>query len=178
MKRDEQPASGGKGANNSAMNKDEQARHEIDEASTGQGEPQHLLFPFAPSKQAKHLNPIVLAYMGDAIYEAAIRQYLISKPNHRPNHLHREVISYVSAKAQARFLGSIASFLTEEEADVVRQGRNTKSSVPKSADVSEYRQATALEALFGYLYFSGQHDRMRQLVNMIVHVHEAEHDNK
>ncbi|MBN3523770.1 ribonuclease III [Paenibacillus apiarius] len=178
MMRGEQPASGSKGASNSAMNKDEQERRGIDEASTGQGEPQPLLFPFAPSKEAKHLNPIVLAYMGDAIYEAAIRQYLISKRNHRPNHLHREVISYVSAKAQARFLGCIAPSLTEEEADIVRQGRNTKSSVPKSADVGEYRQATALEALFGYLYFSGQHDRMRQLLNLIIHAHEAEHDNK
>lgn len=136
------------------------------------------LFPFAPTKQPKQLHPIVLAYIGDAIFEIAIRQYLISQPNHRPNHLHREATGYVSAKAQARALALLASHLTDEEADVVRQGRNTKSSVPKSANVSEYRQATALESLFGYLYLNENFERMQQFVNMIVQAHEKEQQPK
>ncbi|UHA76043.1 ribonuclease III [Paenibacillus sp. 481] len=132
------------------------------------------LFPFAPKKDAHLLHPIVLAYMGDAIYETAIRQYLISKANHRPHHLHREATRYVSAKAQARFLMRITPLLTEEEADVVRQGRNTKSSVPRSANMSEYRQATALESLIGYLYFSRRHERLRELLDIIVHSDEEQ----
>lgn len=123
------------------------------------------IFDFAPSKGAKLLNPIVLAYIGDAVYEMAIRQYVISQPNHRPHHMHREAIKYVSAKAQAAFLHRITPILTEEEADIVRQGRNTKSSVPKNANMNDYRQATALEALFGYLYYEKRMERLRELVH-------------
>lgn len=122
------------------------------------------LFDFAPAKGAKLLNPIVLAYIGDAVYEMAIRQYVISQPNHRPHHMHQEAIKYVSAKAQAAFLHRITPLLTEEEADIVRQGRNAKSSVPKNANMNDYRQATALEALFGYLYYEKRMERLRELV--------------
>lgn len=132
------------------------------------------LFPYPPAKEPKLLPPIVLAYMGDAVYEMAIRQYLISLPNHRPHVLHRQATRYVSAKSQARALGRLTPLLTPEEADIVRQGRNAKSAVPKSANVNEYRQATALEALFGYLYFSGRGDRIRQLAEMVVQAPEEE----
>ncbi|MGZ9587209.1 Mini-ribonuclease 3 [Paenibacillus marinisediminis] len=126
------------------------------------------LFDFAPAKGAKQLNPIVLAYIGDAVYEMAIRQYVISHPNHRPHHMHKESIKYVSAKAQAAFLFKLTPLLSEEEADVVRQGRNAKSTVPKSANVNEYRQATALEALFGYLYYEKRIGRLRELVHAML----------
>lgn len=132
------------------------------------------LFPYPPAKEPKLLPPIVLAYMGDAVYEIAIRQYLISMPNHRPHVLHRQATRYVSAKSQARALGRLAPLLTPEEADIVRQGRNAKSAVPKSANVNEYRQATALEALFGYLYFSGRGERIRQLAEIVVQAPEEE----
>ena len=128
------------------------------------------LFDFAPAKGAKQLNPIVLAYIGDAVYEMAIRQYVISQPNHRPHHMHRESIKYVSAKAQAAFLHKLAPMLTDEEADVVRQGRNAKSTVPKSANVNDYRQATALEALFGYLYYEKRVSRLRELVHAMLDI--------
>ncbi|GAC41054.1 Mini-ribonuclease 3 [Paenibacillus popilliae] len=130
------------------------------------------LFPYPPAKEPKLLPPIVLAYMGDAVYEMAIRQYLISMPNHRPQVLHRQATRYVSAKSQARALARLVPLLTTEEADIVRQGRNAKSAVPKSANVNEYRQATALEALFGYLYFSGRSDRIRQLAEIVVQAPE------
>ena len=122
-------------------------------------------FPYPPSKPVRLIPPIVLAYIGDAIYEIAVRQYLISKPGLRPNHLHRMATGLVSAKAQSRILSHLDPVLTEEERDVVRQGRNAKSgSIPKNADVLEYRHATAFECLVGYLYYAGQHDRLRDLI--------------
>lgn len=130
-------------------------------------------FPYPPSRPARLIPPIALAYIGDAVYEVAVRQYLLSKANMRPNHLHRSATKLVSARAQSRILTSIEAELTEEEQDVVRQGRNAKSgSVPKNADVLEYRHATAFECLIGYLYSSSQHDRMVQLIGLGIELAE------
>ncbi|MEK5640297.1 MULTISPECIES: Mini-ribonuclease 3 [Paenibacillus] len=124
------------------------------------------MFSYPPSKPARLIPPIVLAYIGDAIYEVAIRQYLISKTNLRPNQLHRSATGLVSAKAQSRIIGALEEMLTEEERDVVRQGRNAKSgTIPKNADVLEYRHATAFESLIGYLYYTGQFERMQELID-------------
>lgn len=123
-------------------------------------------FPYEPSKPARLLSPIVLAYAGDAIYEVAVRQYLISLPNLRPNHLHRSATGLVSAKAQSTILAYLEPVLTEEEKDVVRRGRNAKSgTIPKNADVLEYRHATAFECLIGHLYYTGQQARIRELIH-------------
>ncbi|ASA24396.1 Mini-ribonuclease 3 [Paenibacillus donghaensis] len=122
-------------------------------------------FPYEPSKAPRLLSPIVLAYIGDAIYEVAVRQYLISLPNLRPNHLHRTATGLVSAKAQSTILAFLEPSLTDAEKDIARQGRNAKSgSVPKNADVLEYRHATAFECLIGHLYYTGQQERIRELI--------------
>ncbi len=122
-------------------------------------------FDFPPSKPVRLIPPIVLAYIGDAIYEVAVRQFLISRANLRPHHLHRTATGFVSAKAQSRILAYLDPELTEEERDIVRQGRNAKSgSIPKNADVLEYRHATAFETLVGYLYYTGEQDRLRELI--------------
>lgn len=127
------------------------------------------LFSYPPSKPVRLIPPIVLAYIGDSIYEIAVRQYLISLPNLRPHHLHRTATSFVSAKAQSRILSFLDPLLTEEERDVVRQGRNAKSgSIPKNADVLEYRHATAFECLVGYLYYAGQHERLQELIKQAI----------
>lgn len=126
--------------------------------------------PFAfqkPTKPANLLNPVVLAYMGDAVYEMLIRQYLISLPNHKPHHLHKSATSFVSAKAQRRMLEAWQEYLTEDESEIVRRGRNSKSgSPPKNADVADYRHATALESLVGYLYYEGRIERIGQLLQI------------
>lgn len=133
---------------------------------SGQFDPGSAWFPYEPSKAAHLLPPLVLAYAGDAIYEIAVRQYLISLPNLRPNHLHRSATGLVSARAQSTILAHLEPQLTEEEKDVVRRGRNAKSgSVPKNADVLEYRHATAFECLIGYLYYTGQQGRIQELVH-------------
>lgn len=124
-----------------------------------------LWFPELPSKPARLLPPLALAYIGDAVFEVAVRQHVIARPNLRPHHLHIQATKFVSAKAQARMLALIEPQLTEQEQDVVRQGRNAKSgTVPKNANVLDYRHATAFESLIGYLYYTGAHDRLRGLI--------------
>jgi ribonuclease III family protein len=132
------------------------------------------LFAFPPSKDPKLLNPIVLAYLGDAIYEVFVRQYVIGQPNHRPNHLHRESTQFVSAKAQARALAEWLPRLTEEELDIVKRGRNAKSgTTAKNADVLEYRHSTAFECLLGYLYYTKQWERLQELMLLSLEKHNS-----
>ncbi len=127
------------------------------------------LFTFLPSKPYKQLSPLVLAYLGDAVYETYVRQYVISQPNHRPNHLHRESVRFVSNRAQSKALEAWMPQLTEEEKDIVKRGRNAKSgSVPKNADVLEYRHSTAFECLVGYLYYQGSYERLQALMDVAI----------
>ncbi|PZE19158.1 Mini-ribonuclease 3 [Paenibacillus xerothermodurans] len=123
------------------------------------------LFCFPPAKEPKLLNPIVLAYIGDAVYEVFVRQYAIAQPNQRPNHLHRLSTQYVSAKAQAKSLQRWMPHLTDEELDIVKRGRNAKSGTSaKNADILEYRHSTAFECLVGYLYYTKQLERLQFLL--------------
>lgn len=122
---------------------------------------------FSPTKTPKLIHPLVLAYMGDAVYEVFIRQFVISQPNHRPNHLHRLSTKYVSAKAQAKALEALMPLLSEEEIEMVKRGRNAKSgSTPKNTDILVYRHSTAFECLLGYLYYSGMHERLEELMRL------------
>lgn len=132
-------------------------------------------FPLPPGKPPGQMHPLALAYIGDAIFEVYVRQYLLSKPNHRPNHLHKEATRFVAAKSQARLLAEWLPLLTEEELDVVRRGRGAKSgTAPKSADMIEYRQSTAFECLIGYLYYAGRHERLGELLERAVrHMEEV-----
>ncbi len=131
------------------------------------------LFSFPPCKAPHLLNPIVLAYVGDAVYEMYIRQYLVSLPNQRPNHLHHQATTYVSAKAQAKALQSLLGDLSDEEMDMVKRGRNAKSgSSPKNTDVLEYRHSTAFECLIGYLFYMNRRDRIQQLMDLVIQLNE------
>ncbi|MFD2744803.1 Mini-ribonuclease 3 [Paenibacillus yanchengensis] len=124
---------------------------------------------YQPNKSPEQTNPVVLAYIGDAVYEMLIRQYLISLPNQKPHHLHKQATKFVSAAAQRQILEQWQPHLSEEEKDVVRRGRNTKSGAPpKNADVADYRQATALECLVGYLYYKNQMERIMELLAIVL----------
>ena len=104
-------------------------------------------------KEPRQLSPLQLAYIGDAVYELLVRQYLISIKNISVHELHVESIKYVKAKAQRNILFSIEDKLTEEEWNVVKRGRNAKSgTIPKNADLQDYKYATGFEALIGFLY--------------------------
>lgn len=112
--------------------------------------------------------PLVLAYIGDAVYEVYTRERLLMQNPDMPAHkLHVENIKYVKAQAQSNSISAIEPLLTEEEMTVFKRGRNAKSKAsPKNADILEYRRATGLEALFGYLHLSGKEDRLAELMKM------------
>ena len=117
------------------------------------------------------INSLVLAYLGDAVYEEYIRIYLIKKGINKVNDLQKESINYVSAKRQAYYLDKMfeLSFLNDEEIDVVKRARNAKSHAnPKGCSVIEYKKATALEALIGYLKLEDRKIRIDEIMNLIM----------
>lgn len=104
-----------------------------------------------------------LAYLGDTVYDLYVRSHLINRGG-RVRDLHRLAVSFVCAHAQAEALGRIEELLTEDEQAVVRRARNVRQSPPKNADAAEYHRATALEALIGYLYVTGEGERLGALL--------------
>lgn len=110
---------------------------------------------------------LTLAYIGDSVYEMYVRSYLIAKSDHRVNDLHKKATKLVCAKAQAEFYRRIEPELTEEEQAVFHRGRNTKSQVPKHAVLSDYRAATGVETLLGYLYLKKENERISQLMTYL-----------
>jgi len=116
---------------------------------------------------AGQYSPLVLAYMGDAVYEILIRTKVVNDGNEQVNKLHKKASALVKAGAQADLLKAIESDLTEEEHAIYKRGRNAKSaSMAKNATMKEYRMATGFEALVGYLYLSGQFERLFKLVSL------------
>ncbi len=117
------------------------------------------------------INVLVLAYLGDTIYENYIRRYLISLGINHVNELQTEAVQYVSAKRQALFLQKLMEkdFFNEEELSVIHRARNCKSkSHPKNCDIVTYKHATALEAVIGYLDLSGKEDRILKIMEQII----------
>ena len=106
-----------------------------------------------------------LAYLGDSVLEVCVRTYLVTERGLSTSaHLNRASLDFVRASAQSEAVGRMEPYLTEEEAAVYRRGRNMgHGNVPKSASVAEYRRATGMEVLFGYLHLSEQHDRIEEL---------------
>ncbi len=119
----------------------------------------------------KEINVLVLAYLGDAIYEYYVRNYLIDKKIANVNDLQNNAINYVSANAQAKYLTEMLDqeFLTEEEIDVVKRARNYKTtSHPKNCDIITYKYATGLEALIGYLDLKKDKERINEIMDFIL----------
>lgn len=117
------------------------------------------------------INVLVLAYLGDTIYEDYIRKYLIYKGISKVNDLQQEASKYVSAKGQSSYLKTLLdkNFFTEEEQAVIRRARNNKSnSHPKNCDILTYKHATALEAIIGYLELNNNRDRIDEIMNNIL----------
>ena len=115
------------------------------------------------------MSPLTWAYIGDSVFELYIRNYLVSTTNLKPHKLHIETIKYVKAKAQREILEEITDDLTEEEKDIVRRTRNTENHhLPKNAEPQDYMYATAFEGLVGYLYLSGQEERLDEILKKCV----------
>jgi len=120
------------------------------------------------AKEAHLINPLTLAFIGDAVYEVFIRTYLLGENKSlKVQQLHLKTVNFVKAKSQSNYAKLILDVFDEEEMSVFKRGRNTKSSAP-NADVGEYRWATGFEAVIGYLYISGKNDRLNYLLNKII----------
>ena len=110
------------------------------------------------------LSTLGLAHLGDGVYEVMVRSWLVLHGKAKAKDLHRATVKFVAAPAQAERFERIQPMLAEDEADVFRRGRNTAPhSVPRAASREEYQTATALEALFGWLYLQGRTERLNQL---------------
>lgn len=113
---------------------------------------------------AKCMNPIILAYIGDIVFSMYVRLRLLPASGH-VRVLNDLSMKIVSAVCQCEAMTELESALNEEEAAVFRRGRNAKSTVPKSASVHEYRMATAFEALLGYLFLEERQQRLEELLD-------------
>lgn len=120
-----------------------------------------------PGLDPKSYSPLGLAYIGDAIYELIVRTIVISDGNMSVNRYHKKSSSMVKASAQTRVFEKIEGLLSEEEIAVYKRGRNSKSgTVAKHASMMDYRKATGVEALMGYLYLAGRMERIVELLGV------------
>lgn len=129
-----------------------------------------ILESFGRKKQDSNLlSPLNLAYIGDAVYEVIIRTVVLEEGNTAVNKLNAKARSFVKAESQALFMHALldAEILTEKEKSIYKRGRNAKSyTSAKNASLTDYRTATGLEALVGYLYLEGQTERILELLQM------------
>ena len=122
-----------------------------------------------PDDESRAISSIGLAHLGDAVYELLVRTYLCAHGKATGKGLHRATVELVRAPAQAEAAEKILAMLTEEEQAVFRRGRNANvHSIPQNASRAQYQQATALEALMGWLYLRGQKDRIEALFSVMM----------
>ncbi len=113
-------------------------------------------------------SALVLAYIGDAVFELIAREHTIASGPRKMKDIHHDTVDMVKAKNQAQAIRRLYEELSEEEKDIARRGRNAKSPSPKHADVIEYRMSTGFEALLGYLYLKGDQERLLYLTGKVM----------
>ena len=114
----------------------------------------------------RELSSLALAFVGDSVYELFVRTKILSGGSRPAGELHKIAVGYVKAKAQSTAMHAIKNSLSEEELGIYKRGRNTNiHTVPKNADMNDYRQATGLECLVGYLFLTGQNERLEEVLN-------------
>ena len=115
-------------------------------------------------REANSYSPLTLAFLGDSVYDTLVREHLLRRANMPVAKLHTAKIKLVCAEFQSKTYDLVAEKLSDHELAVLKRGRNaTGNTVPKHADAVEYRRATAVESLFGYLYLTGQEQRIKEL---------------
>ena len=120
------------------------------------------------------INTTALAYMGDAVYEQAVREHIIRKGSHHVQNMHRTAINFVKAGAQAKIIKTMFDDLTEPEQKLVKRARNRKSATKaKNADPITYKWATAFEALVGYLYLADEEERLQVVLSRAIEIAET-----
>ena len=118
-------------------------------------------------EQIEMISPLVLAFIGDTVYDLYIRTNLVSGSNAGVDKLHKQATTYVKCSAQSCSFQKIEPYLTEHEIAIFKRGRNAKSQVPKNAEMKDYKNATGLEALIGYIFLSGDEKRLDEVMNKI-----------
>lgn len=132
---------------------------------------------YLSEREANAYSPLSLAFLGDSVYDTLVRDYLLRKANMPVAKLHSAKIRLVCAEFQSDAYDVLSENLTEHELSVLKRGRNaTGNTVPKHADAAQYRRATAIECLFGYLYITGQNERISQLFEVMIPEGAAETD--
>ena len=127
-------------------------------------------------KDVTAYSPLALAYICDDIYDVIVRTVAVERANRPANELHKEAVKYVKAEAQARTVETLlkTDFLTDEEKDIYKRGRNAKSyTKAKNASVTDYRKATGFETVLGYLYLKGRQDRVVEIVKKTMELIEG-----
>ncbi|NTW05310.1 MAG: ribonuclease III [Peptococcaceae bacterium] len=126
------------------------------------------IFPGKLCQPPHLISPLILAYIGDAVYELLVRSHLVRQGYARTDEIHSRAVKHVRADAQAKALLKITDILSKEESEIVRRGRNAKSfSAPKDVSIATYRYSTGLECLVGYLYLKSDFDRLTLIMNRI-----------
>lgn len=124
---------------------------------------------YLSEREANSYSPLTLAFLGDSVYDTLVREYLLYKANMPVSKLHSMKVKLVCAEFQSQAFETLTEKLTERELSVLKRGRNaTGNTVPKHADTVQYRRATAIEALFGYLKLTGQNERIEELFELII----------
>ncbi|MPW24749.1 Mini-ribonuclease 3 [Alkalibaculum sp. M08DMB] len=119
--------------------------------------------------EVKMMNPLTLAYIGDAVYEIYIRKYLIMNYTSKVNELNKKCVKFVRATAQCEAVISIMDQLDEEELKVVKRGRNASpKTVPKNTQLIDYKMSSGFEALLGYLYLTGNIERLEYIIEKAI----------
>lgn len=127
-----------------------------------------MMYEIMTPAEAKALGGLTLAFFGDSVYEVYVREQIVRLGTMPVDKLHKKAVQYVNAGFQSYAYDIIAEQLTEEETEIFKRGRNaTANNVPRSSNPKDYRRATGMEALFGYLYLTGQNDRIKELFEKI-----------
>ena len=123
------------------------------------------LFSCITPRQARQLSPVTLAFVGDAVYSLYVRSKVVTSCDHKPNDLQKITSAEVSAKGQSTLLLKIEERFTQEESEIFHRGRNAKQATKsKNASVADYNRSTGFEAVLGYLYLTGQYERISRLL--------------
>lgn len=119
----------------------------------------------------RQYSPLALAYMGDCIFDLCVREYLLKQANMPVNKLHQKSKALVNATSQSKMYKSLINMVSEEEKSILKRGRNANSNTKaKNATIIDYKNATGLEALFGYLYLKGEQQRINELFKICLDI--------
>lgn len=118
-------------------------------------------------------SPLMLAYIGDAVLELAVRTHVIMGGKRKIKDIHHDTVEVVKAESQARVIRHLFNNLSEAEQDIVKRGRNVKSTPPRNANPGDYKMSTGFEALLGYLYLKGDEKRLQYLIDQALNVEES-----